>query len=308
MGVRILAAGPLLLLQDAGRAGHAALGVGASGALDQDAYGLANRLVGNPPGAAALELLLGPASFEFTAHAAFAVTGAVGPVTLDGRKVPLNRLVKADDGGILKVRRAERGLRYYLAVRGGFTAKRLLGSLSTDTLSGLGPEPLRDGDVLSLMNPAGMEGAGTAEVVRLPSARTLAVRVSPGPRLDWYRPGSWRRLLGQDWTVTPDSNRIGIRLGGQPLERTRPGELPPEGMAAGALQVPPSGMPTIFLADHPVTGGYPVVGVVHSKDLSLLAQARPGQKLRFLNAERVRAEGGSPEDGVGNREDSKSRQ
>lgn len=133
---------------------------------------------------------------------------------------------------------------------------------------------------------AGGNGAFTAPfqiIRRAPDPeRPITVRVDAGPRLDWFQPGSWQRLISQSWTLSPDSNRIGARLQGRPLRLARTRELPSEGMVRGALQVPPSGLPTVFLADHPVTGGYPVIAVVRRADLDLLGQARPGQHVRFL--------------------------
>jgi allophanate hydrolase subunit 2 len=109
----------------------------------------------------------------------------------------------------------------------------------------------------------------------------VTMRVLPGPRLDWFAASAWDSLRGQSWAVTAEADRVGVRLAGRPLERTRNDELPSEGVVTGALQVPPSGLPILFLADHPVTGGYPVIGVVRREDVRLAAQLRPGQRVRF---------------------------
>ncbi len=103
----------------------------------------------------------------------------------------------------------------------------------------------------------------------------------PGPRQDWFTPEALTTLCSATWTVTVDANRVGVRLAGPVLERSRPDELPSEAMVVGALQVPPSGQPVIFLADHPVTGGYPVIAVITDDDLAMAAQLRPGQGVRF---------------------------
>jgi len=175
-----------------------------------------------------------------------------------------------------------RGLRTYLAVRGGLDVPPVLGSRSTDLLAGLGPPPLTHGDVLPVGEPhlplPDVDVAAVAE----PTGRELRVRVLPGPRRDWFADAAWDVLLGSAYTVTGESNRIGLRLDGPPLERRRDGELPSEGMVRGALQVPPSGRPVLLLADHPVTGGYPVVGYVHDDDVDACGQLIPGQVLRFL--------------------------
>lgn len=301
-GIRVRSTGPQALIQDLGRPGHADIGLSPSGALDLDALRQANRLAGNEDGAAGVEILLGGLTLEFSAGYRIAVTGAAGRVELDGKPVARNAAVDVPAGAVLAIRPAERGLRYYLAVRGGLDAERVMGSASTDVLSGAGPAPLTAGMVLRTGSAAAgyaVRGDAVREgVVREGAAAPAApwatvpqppanpaVRVLPGPRRDWFTHGSWLRLIHGSWTVSADSNRVGIRLEGRPLERL-PGfegrELPSEGMVTGALQVPPSGLPTVFLADHPVTGGYPVIAVVHSADLRLLAQVRPGQRLRFL--------------------------
>ena len=147
---------------------------------------------------------------------------------------------------------------------------------STDLLSGLGPPPFRDGDVL----PIGAEPASQPEPVEPPPAlpTELTLRLLPGPRGDWFVPNA---LAAGPWRVSPSSNRVGVRLEGPRIERIRHEELLSEGLVTGALQVPPSGQPILLLNDHPTTGGYPVLGVVHADDLPLAGQLRPGQRLSF---------------------------
>ncbi len=279
-------AGPLLLVQDAGRPGRAALGVPTSGALDPVAATAANRLVGNAPSAAVLELLLGNARLRASAPTWVAVTGAAGTLEVRGpagtRPAPWSAAFRLDAGDALAVGPAEYGVRYYVAVRGGVGGPVVLGSRSSDTLSALGPAPLTDGDSL----PVGGEAVGPVPVIDVlpasaPPQGEVTLRVLPGPRLDWFAPAAWDALRAGPWTVTAEADRVGVRLSGTPLARARDDELPSEGVVAGALQVPPSGLPILFLADHPVTGGYPVVGVVRRADLRLAAQLRPGQAVRF---------------------------
>jgi allophanate hydrolase subunit 2 len=173
-------------------------------------------------------------------------------------------------------------------VRGGIEVNPVLGSRSTDILAGLGPEKVAAGDVLPVGEPrSAMPGVDVAPV-RDPAAGELVVRVLPGPRRDWFTADSWASLTGQAYSVSNDCDRVGARLEGVPLERSRTGELPSEGMMRGALQIPPSGTPVLFLADHPVTGGYPVIGYVLDDDVDLCAQLRPGQPVRFRDAGRVR--------------------
>ncbi|WP_350224085.1 biotin-dependent carboxyltransferase family protein [Plantibacter sp. LMC-P-059a] len=277
------AAGPSATVQDLGRPGAASLGVGTSGTLDRGALRLANRLVGNPEGRAGLEIVLGPFAAVPDVDLWVAVTGAWGPITVDGRPVDGHRAVLVPAGSRLQLGAATHGLRSLLAVRGGFDGPQLLGSRSTDTLAGLGPEPVATGDRLAVL-PTPRRRIPVLDIApwTRPDAGERLVRITPGPRADWFDDDSRLRLLEQPWTVTADADRIGMRLDGTPLQRRDPGrELPSEGMVAGAVQVPPSGLPTILLADHPVTGGYPVIAVVRPTDRDLLAQLRPGQRVRF---------------------------
>jgi biotin-dependent carboxylase-like uncharacterized protein len=283
-------AGPLLLVQDAGRPGRAALGVPASGALDPRAAAGANRLVGNAPAAALLELLLGDARLRASAPAWLAVTGAAGPLIVEGpngaRPAPWSAAFRLEGGEALVLGPAEYGVRYYVAVRGGVSGPATLGSRSFDTLSGLGPAPLRDGDAVAIGAAEGDSGLRPVPPLDVlaasaPPPGEVTLRVLPGPRLDWFAPAAWDSLRNRSWTVTAEADRVGLRLDGRPLDRIRNDELPSEGVVTGALQVPPSGLPILFLADHPVTGGYPVIGVVRREDVRLAAQLRPGQRVRF---------------------------
>jgi biotin-dependent carboxylase-like uncharacterized protein len=172
------------------------------------------------------------------------------------------------------------GLRSYVAVRGGVDVPPVLGSRSSDRLSGLGPEPLAAGDLLAVGADAADEPV--VDVAPVPAAADSPVlRVLPGPRRDWLTDEAWTRLVSAEWAVSADSDRVGIRLTGPRLERTREAELPSEGLVPGALQVPPDGAPVLFLADHPVTGGYPVLAVVVTADQPAAAQLRPGDVVRF---------------------------
>lgn len=271
----VLESGPLTTVQDAGRIGQAALGIGRSGACDRASFRLANRLVGNSEGAAALEVTFGGLVLEARADLVFAITGAPCP------GVPLNAPATLRAGQTLRLGIPRTGLRTYVAVRGGVAAEPVLGSRSTDLLSGLGPAQLAAGDILAVGKDHGpMPGVDLAPVPD-PAGGELAVRLLPGPRRDWFTEAGWTSLTTQTYTVSSNSNRIGVRLEGEPLERARDGELPSEGMDLGALQIPPSGLPVLFLADHPVTGGYPVIAYVAGADLDACAQLRPGQPLRF---------------------------
>jgi biotin-dependent carboxylase-like uncharacterized protein len=276
----VLAPGPRSTVQDRGRPGWASIGVPRSGAADLAAHDLANRLVGNRPDAATVEATAGGVRLRAERSVLVAVTGAPAPVVVDGRPAPLDAPFTLRAGAVLELGLPARGLRSYLAVRGGIDVPPVLGSRSTDTLSGLGPAPLRAGDRLPIGSLAGDEPFVDVAPVARPAERPV-LRVLPGPRRDWLDPDAWTALCGAEWTVSSDSDRVGVRLTGPPLARAVDGELPSEGLVAGAVQVPRDGAPVLFLADHPVTGGYPVLAVVVTADLPAAAQLRPGDQVRF---------------------------
>ncbi|MFJ1598960.1 biotin-dependent carboxyltransferase family protein [Streptomyces sp. NPDC088261] len=277
----VVRAGALTTVQDLGRHGHAHLGVPRSGALDPPALRLGNRLVGNPEGAAALETTLNGCAVRPRCPVEVAVTGAPCGVAVDGRPVAWGQPVRVPAGAVLDVGPAVAGVRSYLAFGGGVLVEPVLGSRSTDLLSGLGPAPLRDGTVLAL-GPR-RASAAPADVVpaQAPPAE-LVLRVRLGPRDGWFTDAALRTLGSAVYRVSSASNRIGLRTEGPALERAVTGELPSEGMVLGAVQVPPDGLPLVFLADHPTTGGYPVVAVVREADLAAAAQAVPGTPIRFV--------------------------
>jgi biotin-dependent carboxylase-like uncharacterized protein len=279
----VLASGPLTTVQDRGRPGWASIGVTRSGAADRQAAALANRLVGNDAAAAVLEVTVGGLQVQAGRTLLVAVSGAPAPVTVDGRAAPFDAPLTLRPGQVLGLGNPAVGLRSYLAVRGGIGVPPVLGSRSTDTLSGLGPAPLRPGDVLPVGALAADEPVVDVAPVRAPSSRPV-LRVLPGPRRDWLAPAAWTALTAEDWTVSPDSDRVGLRLAGPRLDRARTDELPSEGLVPGAVQVPPDGAPVLFLVDHPVTGGYPVLAVVTTDDLPAAAQLRPGDRVRFRPA------------------------
>lgn len=262
-------------VQDAGRPGYAHLGVPRSGALDQPALRLANRLIGNAEGKAGLETLLTGVRLRALGSCRVAVTGAQAPVTVAGRAVAWGTAVSVPAGAEVVVGTALRGLRSYLAVAGGIAVDPVLGSRSTDQLSGLGPAPLVAGDLL----PVGVPAAAPVEATAFPDVTRRELHLDLGPRADWFTDDAVAALDGAGYEVGAASNRIGLRLSGAPIQRSRVGELPTEPMVLGAVQVPPNGQPVVFLADHPTTGGYPVIAVVRGADLPVCAQARPGDRL-----------------------------
>ncbi|QKW37913.1 biotin-dependent carboxyltransferase family protein [Actinomadura sp. NAK00032] len=279
--IEVVRPGPLATVQDLGRPGRAHLGVPRSGAADERALRLANRLVGNPEGAAGVELTFGGAALRFHRRAWIAVAGAPAPVLVGDRAHGTNAPCFVPDGGTVEIGPPSSGLRSYLAVRGGVVVDRVLGSRSTDLLSGLGPAPLSPGDQLPVGPAEGLSDIGVDVAPAPAMPDTPVLRVSPGPRDDWFTDDALATLTSTPYTVSPDSNRVGVRLDGRPLVRARDGELGSEGMVTGAVQVPPSGLPIIFLADHPPTGGYPVIAVLASDAVPDAAQLRPGQQVRF---------------------------
>ena len=279
--VEVLATGGLVTVQDRGRPGHGRWGVSASGAADRSGLQLANRLVGNPGHAAALEVTLGGLALRAQGQVLVALSGALGPAWLDGRPVGAPRSLLLAPGSVLRIGPPTLGLRTYVAVRGGIAVPAVLGSRATDTLSGIGPAPVRAGDVLPLGEEPATGPAAVDVVVQPYLALTAPLRIAPGPRADWFEPEALRTLVTCDYRLTADCNRVGVRLEGPVLARRERGELAPEGMVRGAIQVPPSGAPLVFLSDHPVTGGYPVIGVVLPTDVDRLAQLRPGDAVRF---------------------------
>ncbi|MDR2620291.1 MAG: biotin-dependent carboxyltransferase family protein, partial [Propionibacteriaceae bacterium] len=270
--LEIITPGWLALIEDGGRPGMLGLGVSVSGAADQSALRAANLALGNPPTTAAIETLGG---LELLAHGT--VTVAVAPPA-----APV-QVMQLSDGDTLQVPTPTTGVRSYVAVAGGIAVLPVLGNCSTDLLSGIGPAPLRAGDVLLLANPQQKPPNLPTPAPAPPTAETL-IRITLGPRDDWLTATALASLTEQIWEVSNESNRVGLRLIGEPLQRAITRELPSEGTQPGAIQVPPNGLPVVFLRDHPVTGGYPVVAVVAEEDLDILAQTRPAENLRFVVA------------------------
>ena len=283
MSVLVLDPGPLALVEDGGRPGFASVGAGRSGAMDRGALRLANRLLGNEESAAGLELLGGGFAARFEAATWISITGGPGTATLDGAVVDPVLPVLAAAGSVLRLGPMRSGLRRTLGVRGGVDVPPVLGSRSRDTLASLGPEPLQAGDRFDCGTPAApVRLLDWWPLDALP--RDPALLIHRGPRLDRVPEGTWRRLIDGPWRVSAAADRVGLRLDGEPLPTGSRGELPSEGMLHGSVQLPPSGLPVLFGADHPVTGGYPVVAVVDSGSLDLLAQLVPGDEVRLRAA------------------------
>ena len=278
-----------VLFQGFGRPGQASQGVGVSGAADKASLRAANRLVGNPPAAPALEIAPGGLRFRMKGAGVMALTGAPAAVAIeaaDGSAMAAtcNAAMAFEDGDTVSIGVPARGCRSYLAMRGGFAVEPVLGSASRDTLAQIGPPPLGTGDRVDVLPaPAGALAATDAAVpADLPAAgEVVTLDVTLGPRTDWFTPQAVASFLAQDWEVTPQSSRVGIRLEGEALQRGDTRELPSEATVQGAVQVPASGQPVLFLADHPLTGGYPVIGAVATHHLDRAGQIPVGARLRF---------------------------
>jgi KipI family sensor histidine kinase inhibitor len=292
--VEVVRPGLQLLIEDLGRPGFNSMGVSGAGAADRTALRRGNRLVGNAESAAGLESFGGGAVLRVIGDGVAAVTGAAGSITVTGADGTIHRPRLGEafaiaDGDELELGGTDQGARRYLALRGGIDVDTALGSASTDTLAGLGPAALDRGSRLSLHDPRTaphlVDPHPRSECALPRSGQTVTMTVTLGPREDWFTSAGIETLLSQEWTVTHESDRVGLRLSGQvALERARTGELPSEGAVTGALQVPPSGQPVLFGPDHPLTGGYPIIASVD--DVDFAAQLPPGVRLRFTTGSR----------------------
>jgi biotin-dependent carboxylase-like uncharacterized protein len=290
--LEILRTGPLAVVQDLGRVGLAHLGVGRSGAADRRSHQLANRLVANPDDRATVEVTFGGFSARVRGgDLDIAVTGADTNPTVDGNMFGTNSIHHVHEGQVISLGTPRAGLRSYLAVRGGICVEPVLGSRSYDVMSAIGPSPLEAGDEV----PVGEHTADYPELDQAPvaaiSTDIVELLAVPGPRDDWFADPD--ALVHTDWVASDRSDRVGMRLAGRGLQYRHPDrQLPSEGATRGAIQVPPNGLPVILGPDHPVTGGYPVIGVVIDQDIDKLAQVRPGQHVR-LHWSRPRGPGGT---------------
>lgn len=273
-------AGPLLLVQDLGRPGHAHLGVPPSGALDQRALTLANRLVGNPEPTAGLEVLLGDVRIRAQSSMRVALTGGQLDLRINGRASAWGASHSVRAGDLVEILPGT-GLRAWLAVGGGIDVPAILGSRSTDTFTGLGPPAVRAGDRLRTGETPPAQPAGEASAAAI-ATEAACLDVVLGPRDSWFCEEARNALFSTEYVVSPSSNRTALRLDSDvTLDRIDDEELPSEGVVTGAVQVTRNGRPLVFLADHPVTGGYPVIAVTEPAGLAACAQVRPGDRVRF---------------------------
>jgi biotin-dependent carboxylase-like uncharacterized protein len=261
--------------------------VAPSGAADRGAFARANHLVGNPPGAAALECTLGGLRLRFDGPAVVALTGTDAKLTIGDSVHEPDHPIDVPAGAEVRVGMPRTGLRSYVAVRGGIDVPPVLGSRSTDP-AGVGPARLQPGDEVPIGEPASPSApppaAPSSPAGAAAGGDAVVLEVDLGPREDWFTDDAVAAFLGEVYTVTPASDTVGLRLDGPALARRRSEELPSEGVVRGSVQVPPDGQPIVFQADHPVTGGYPVIAVLTPDAADRAAQVRPGRRVRFVLA------------------------
>jgi antagonist of KipI len=283
--IEVLEPGLLTTVQDLGREGFGPMGVSPSGAADAVSLRLGNRLVGNPEGAAALEMTLVGGAFRFTQSTAIALTGSDFGASLDGIPVPPWESVEVRPGQLLRLGPTRSGARCYLCVQGGIAVEPFLGSTSTHILSGLGGvdgRALRRGDVLRIGPAAEPFRKRRADVRALESlSPSKALRVTAGPQGDWFSESSRRAFYTSAYRVAEESNRMGLRLEGNPVAADPGREMITEGVSLGAIQVPAAGQPIILFVEQQTTGGYPKIANVVSADLHSLGQLRPRDEIRF---------------------------
>lgn len=288
--ITVLATGLQTLLQDIGRIGQAALGISESGAMDKGALRSANRLVGNAIHEAVLEITQGGFKAQANKPLLVAVTGACCDIEITTAEgvtycAQQYQAIHLASGDIIRLGTATKGVRSYFAIRGGIQSTPVLGSCSFDTLAQVGPAPLTVGQTLavkSLKQPTAIS-LDEQPAFNYPSTSDVVVLdIILGPRTDWFTPQAVQRLTSQLWQVTAASNRIGLRLAGDAaIERAIHQELPSEGTCIGAIQIPANGQPVLFLNDHPLTGGYPVIGAVCEYHLDLAGQLPVNAQIQF---------------------------
>lgn len=275
MSIEVLDVSGLALIEDVGRPGQTSSGLSASGAYDRGALRQANLLVGNGSGAAGIEALVTDLTLRATESVLLAVTGAAGPVAIDNGPSTCGRALYLERGSCLQLGAPSAGVRYYIAVRGGITTPAVLGSRSTDTMARIGAAPLAAGECLPAGTPDGNPAADDVPTGIMDSTLDVVL----GPRDDWFTQDAHTALLSDTWRISGSADRIGVRLEGPRLDRISAAELPSEPCVRGGIQVDRSGQPIVLGPDHPVTGGYPVIGVVTNPDA--LAQIAPGQSVWF---------------------------
>lgn len=285
MNITVIRPGMMTTLQDEGRRGYQASGFPVSGCMDRRALHDANALLNNAPGEAVLEMQVLGGTFVFHAETCFALTGADMQATLNGAPVDRYRAVKATSGDELELRNAVSGRFAYLAVAGGFAAAPVLGSKSTNLkckIGGFAGRALKAGDELALNAEIPWLWNGYLKEAAAPEyAREITVRVTAGPQEEWFTEKGLHDFYHDAYTVTDQSDRMGYRLNGTPIESKSGVDIISDAIVEGSIQVPSNGKPMILLADRQTTGGYAKIGTVISADIPKLVQCMPGAVVRF---------------------------
>lgn len=282
--LRILAAGPGSTVQDGGRHGYLRYGVTGAGPMDPFAHALANRALGNKAGSAAIEVSLG--GMEVSAEDGpliIALAGGAFQVTLDGQPLPPATVLRLEPGAKLKLRAGDTGMWSYLAVAGGFDLPEVLGSSATHTrtsMGGIEGRMLQAGDRLAIC-AASREITTGRIVAPLLKRPAETIRVLLGPQHDYFAEDQIASFLAGPWTISPRGDRMACFLDGPRLSHELGFNIPSDGVAMGAIQVPGEGLPIVLMADRQSTGGYPKIATVIGADLGRLAQARPGTSFSF---------------------------
>jgi biotin-dependent carboxylase-like uncharacterized protein len=283
--IRFVDPGPQTTVQDLGRVGHLRYGIPPSGPLDVRAFVIANRLVGNPDGAAALEAtVLGP-RFTVETAGAIAVTGADAPVTINGAAAAAWTTLPLAAGDTVRIGAARAGIRIYVAFAGGLDVAPVLGSRATylrGRLGGLQGRSLKRDDVLRSFPAAPPPMRRVPESAIPPLEREPEIRVVLGPQADRFTAEGVAAFLGGAYEMLPQSDRMGARLSGPRIAHARGHDIISDGIALGAVQVPGDGQPIVLLVDRQSTGGYTKVATVGSFDIGRIGQVKPGQRLRFV--------------------------
>jgi len=287
MGViEVQAPGLLTTVQDLGREGYGPMGVSPSGVADPVSLRIGNRLVGNAPGAAALEMTLLGGRFVFSENTVIVLAGSDFGSTVEGAPVPMWSPRKMKAGAVLRIGPTREGARCYLCMRGGIVVKDFLGSASTHVLSGLGGHEgraLKAGDVLQIGSADGTPFRERKLNPKIPEilAPRKVLRVTQGPQYDWFPAAERKKFFEGTFRVTEEANRMGIRLEGAAITSEFAGEMISEGVSLGAVQITAGGAPIILFVEQQTTGGYPKIANVISADLHRVGQLRPRDEVRF---------------------------
>ncbi len=309
MSIQVIRPGLLATIQDLGRYGFQQYGVIVSGAMDMFSLRIANLLVGNEEGEAAIEVTLMGTTIQFKEDRVISITGGNLKPTIDEKPVPLWRPILVKENSVLSFTGCESGCRAYIAVAGGLTVPEVMDSKSTylrGEIGGFKGRALQEGDMiffakenddsikLKKMLQAKLKGDFFAAadwyvpVEQYMSKKSL--RVVKGPEFDLFSGKSQQQFFEQEFQITPQSDRMGYRLFGPSLQLKKSFELLSEAVANGTIQVPSDGNPIVLLADRQTTGGYPRIGQIAAVDLPIIAQLKPGDRVRFQEITLVQAE------------------